>query len=1511
MSRSDLLKKTTALALTLALTGATPGFEFYRAVAGPIAAPGNSVTPGAPGAAPVFLPGVTGLTGTPAGGPAAVFDAGRALQGGLKGLPVLPGRSGVPTAVQGPLPGEAVLPSQESFGTQVDSARILTPEEAIRQLSPALSEEGTTPVQRAEQAIRGLEALTLDVPDFSRAGVMGSSALAASDFHRRTRQAFAPAGSGDVAVHVPDSRPLASGVKQSKGQGKSARKMPERPEDLEENGGRHESRVPDPDGSLHPRRQDDGPDSISDEPSRGGSGPVLFSLALGLLLLPAAAFGAPVPGLAVVPNMLLAGGAAWLGIVMPAAVLHEYAHGLVATLFGDPTPRQHGRLSLNPFRHVDAVTTVALPLAIPLLGSLFGMNLPPIGMAKEMPITPSNFKHERLGRLLTALAGPAVNFAFAAAAAAAIPLVANPMGVFALYMAAQVNLVLGMFNLLPVPTFDGGGALRAFLTGSFARAYDSVESYLSDPRHRWLKLGLVVAAAVPAAPLLVHLSGAITSWLVMDLFAVETAAAVRQAASALPALAAAGMALSMRMLPDAGILRASREITLRAGGPALAATLKDAMDSGADKVKILVETPAGVQWTEDYHVDYVDWSRPTALEDFQVSIQGMMVQLDRAGLSPELLQEFGASPVANYRLINTATLAVPAARREGLEARLRSLGFTVKENRRIGIVPPVDPQSEKGNAAAKDVTLREVVEITGAVKVQAELKKELGGAIDASMLRVPSLAKGLTMRLLERLGVLRKPANPAGSIIDTGNDPDHPMLKGRYVRNGKDGHGHGTWVGSAVTSFDPEQKNLRSYNTFSNGSATTDDILRDLTLADNEGAEWFTNSWGDSWGDPDASEAKLVREIAKQGKIQFFAAGNQGDGENTVGGPAIAYYQDPKTGVMTIVSVGATDSELVTAWFQSRGPHSPMVAENKAKFPGYPNRVDIQSVGHRVYGAYPTYMKGADRTDPVLGPQKKSSGTSMSTPTLGGAYSLLREFGFSPVAVVKAMFESAKDTGKSAADGGKGFLDVWAAYQLLKKAQEGTPMGRVLGLLRSAAVRVLVRPQPAAVVKDRLNLGALTAPAIEARPPANKRELRILKGHTDSIHTGFFSPRGTKVATIGGDAVRIWETQSGKILSVLKVDKNAFISATFSPDESKVLTVNRGTLEIWATESGKLLHRLILDDGTRLAFFSLDGEKVIAVGSNVRFFDVKSGKLLSVFKQDHGVGKAFLNADGTKVILVRDDLMDKYSEVTILDLKSESQFLYFDGAHSISMSADGERALLRYNHKAEVWDMENKNILSKLEHKNWFHRLFDPLFGINTEGDYLYSAFLSADGTKAVTASADGTARGWEADSGRPLYIIKNKGGVYSSAFDPDGSMILTAGDDGIGRVASAKNGKILHVFKGHEGWISYAFFSPDGRTALTMAGEHIRDTTAILWDVVSGKIILKAQGGRDMLGSVPLTPDNKERVLPPAPLSGLWKVSTVLRSYIPMSYASISPDGEKLLVIGDKTARIWDIDLK
>jgi Zn-dependent protease len=158
-----------------------------------------------------------------------------------------------------------------------------------------------------------------------------------------------------------------------------------------------------------------------------------------------------------------------------AIVLHEISHGWVANAFGDPTARDQGRLSLNPVRHVDPIGTVALPLLLAVSGA------PVFGWAKPVPVVAARMRNPRLHMMLVALAGPGMNILLALVAAIALALVlpAVPSGGSAASLFLLLNLInfvainifLAVFNLLPLPPFDGGHVVEGLLPRRFARHY--------------------------------------------------------------------------------------------------------------------------------------------------------------------------------------------------------------------------------------------------------------------------------------------------------------------------------------------------------------------------------------------------------------------------------------------------------------------------------------------------------------------------------------------------------------------------------------------------------------------------------------------------------------------------------------------------------------------------------------------------------------------------------------------------------------------------------------------------------------------------------------------------------------------------------------------------------------------------------------------------------------------------------------------------------------------------------
>ena len=165
-----------------------------------------------------------------------------------------------------------------------------------------------------------------------------------------------------------------------------------------------------------------------------------------------------------------------------AITLHEAAHGYAAWALGDDTAKREGRLSLNPLVHVDRVGTILLPgflmilqlLTIHRIAFLFGW-------AKPVPVAAWKFAHPRRGMMFVAAAGPAMNFFLAWLAALALHLVvgmhgmAGQMFIYFCEYFILANLVLGMFNLLPIPPLDGGRIVVGLLPEHLARLWGGFE----------------------------------------------------------------------------------------------------------------------------------------------------------------------------------------------------------------------------------------------------------------------------------------------------------------------------------------------------------------------------------------------------------------------------------------------------------------------------------------------------------------------------------------------------------------------------------------------------------------------------------------------------------------------------------------------------------------------------------------------------------------------------------------------------------------------------------------------------------------------------------------------------------------------------------------------------------------------------------------------------------------------------------------------------------------------------
>jgi Zn-dependent protease len=177
--------------------------------------------------------------------------------------------------------------------------------------------------------------------------------------------------------------------------------------------------------------------------------------------------------------------ALWAVPVVLAITLHEAAHGYVARMFGDPTAYQLGRVTLNPFKHVDPVGTVLLPGAIVLMNAISGAQFPPFGWAKPVPVNFGRLRRPKQDMLWVAAAGPGINFVQAVLWVVfgnlVLPMVSNPGGLEMLGALCRnglmANLILMLINLIPIPPLDGGRIMVSLLPGRAAWQLSRVEPY--------------------------------------------------------------------------------------------------------------------------------------------------------------------------------------------------------------------------------------------------------------------------------------------------------------------------------------------------------------------------------------------------------------------------------------------------------------------------------------------------------------------------------------------------------------------------------------------------------------------------------------------------------------------------------------------------------------------------------------------------------------------------------------------------------------------------------------------------------------------------------------------------------------------------------------------------------------------------------------------------------------------------------------------------------------------------
>jgi eukaryotic-like serine/threonine-protein kinase len=398
---------------------------------------------------------------------------------------------------------------------------------------------------------------------------------------------------------------------------------------------------------------------------------------------------------------------------------------------------------------------------------------------------------------------------------------------------------------------------------------------------------------------------------------------------------------------------------------------------------------------------------------------------------------------------------------------------------------------------------------------------------------------------------------------------------------------------------------------------------------------------------------------------------------------------------------------------------------------------------------------------------------------------------------------------------------------------------------------------------------------------------------------------GTRFATAGMDnTAMVWDADTGDPVFEPFIKLGGSPShIEFSPDGRWIVTASADhTARIWDATTGRgAMPALVHGGPVAVATFSANGDRIVTAGADgsARVWDVTDGSSREQRWELHGMGlvAAFTGADALAVTT------DENNVVRVWNPSTGTRIVECAGhtlkVNHAAISADGSRLVTASDDgSARTWDMraqDEKLACASLKHD-----------------DKVMHAAFNSNASRVVTACADGTVRVWDAEDGASVSVLTGHTAeaVYA-AFSPDGTRVISASRDNTARVWDAQTGAQIATLTGHGKWVQHVAFSPDGKRVVTAS----MDGTARLWNIDTERELTPPMQNGGPVTRAAFSPDGTRIVT--ASVDGaarLWSVSTgrpaalAMKHDRPVTSITFSPDGNLLVTTShDRTARIWD----